>query len=206
MREERETRRLSKADLSEEIIRDARLRLDALQVAVSQTSHPEDAEFTRVLESLVSENEALKHDNAELQNLLADSREDIRALREEVEEQRAAAVPNPDLQPEGLQFYPMRSSVITHGHRPKESWASSSSAPLPLSPTRTDGYLSPRLPATRIRRPSYPLVHVPRTSLNSARKSPSDFGDEKQQVTIVLQTSDFCLIFFFRVKQTKTMR
>lgn len=182
MREERENRRLSKADLSEEIIRDARLRLDALQVAVSQTSHPEDAEFTRVLESLVSENEALKHDNAELQNLLNDSREDIRALREEVEEQRAAAVPNLDAHQEGLQFYPIRSPARTHGHRTKESWASTSSAPLPLSPTRTDGYLSPRLATARIRRPSYPLAHVPRTPLNHTRKSPSDLGDEKHLV------------------------
>jgi hypothetical protein len=180
MREERETRRLSKAELSEEIIRDARLRLDALQLAVSQTSRPEDAEFTRVLESLVSENEALKHDNAELQNLLADSREDIRALREEVEEQRATAFPTPEQ--EGLHFLPMRSAAIAQGHRTKESWASSHSAPLPLSPTRGDGFLSPRLSISRARLPSYSLSHVPRSH---ARRSPSDLGDEKQQVMTV---------------------
>ena len=185
LREERETRRLSKADLSEEIIRDARLRLDALQVAVSQTSHPEDAEFTRILESLVSENEALKHDNAELQNLLMDSREDIRVLKEEVEEQRAAAHPNPEVQQEGLHFFPIRSSAVVHTHRPKESWASSASAPLPLSPTRNDGYLSPRLPISRARPPSYSLSHIPRTSLNHARRTPSDIGDEKPLVRLL---------------------
>jgi hypothetical protein len=50
----------------------------------------EDAEVTKVLESLVADNENLKHDNAELQNLLTDTREDLRALQEEVEEHRAA--------------------------------------------------------------------------------------------------------------------
>lgn len=49
----------------------------------------EDAEVMKVLESLVADNENLKHDNAELQNLLTDTREDVRALQEEVEEHRA---------------------------------------------------------------------------------------------------------------------
>lgn len=49
----------------------------------------EENEVTKVLESLVADNENLKHDNAELQNLLADAREDVRALHEEVEEHRA---------------------------------------------------------------------------------------------------------------------
>ena len=38
------------------------------------------------MESLVADNEALKRDIAELQNLLAESREDVRALREEMED------------------------------------------------------------------------------------------------------------------------
>lgn len=42
-----------------------------------------------MLESLVADNENLKHDNAELQNLLSDAREDVRALQEEVGEHRA---------------------------------------------------------------------------------------------------------------------
>lgn len=45
--------------------------------------------MTKVLESLVADNEALKRDNAELQNLLGEAREDLRALQEEVNEQRA---------------------------------------------------------------------------------------------------------------------
>jgi hypothetical protein len=50
----------------------------------------EDAEVMKVLESLVADNENLKHDNTELQNLLTETREDLRALQEEVEEHRAA--------------------------------------------------------------------------------------------------------------------
>lgn len=37
----------------------------------------------------MADNEALKRDNAELQNLLGEAREDLRVLQEEVEEQRA---------------------------------------------------------------------------------------------------------------------
>lgn len=40
------------------------------------------------MESLVADNEALKRDIAELQNLLVEAREDVRTLREEVEECR----------------------------------------------------------------------------------------------------------------------
>lgn len=45
--------------------------------------------MTNVIESLVDDNEALKRNHAELQNLLAEAREEINALQEEVEEQRA---------------------------------------------------------------------------------------------------------------------
>lgn len=43
-----------------------------------------------MLESLVEDNEALKRDNSELQHFLADSREDLRTLQEELDEQRAS--------------------------------------------------------------------------------------------------------------------
>lgn len=42
-----------------------------------------------MLESLVNDNEGLKRDNAELQSLLAESRDDLHALQQEVEERRA---------------------------------------------------------------------------------------------------------------------
>jgi chromosome segregation ATPase len=50
-------------------------------------------EVTEVMESLVADNEALKRDIAELQNLLAESREDMRTLREEMEEARVHVLP-----------------------------------------------------------------------------------------------------------------
>ena len=49
----------------------------------------ESPEVNRVMESLVADNEALKRDIAELQNLLVESREDARGLREEAEEMKA---------------------------------------------------------------------------------------------------------------------
>lgn len=55
----------------------------------------EETEVTKVLESLVADNENLKHDNAELQNLLTEAREDVHALQEEVEESRAAFLSGP---------------------------------------------------------------------------------------------------------------
>lgn len=42
-------------------------------------------EVTQMMESLVADNEALKRDVAELQNLLTEAREDVRMLQEEVE-------------------------------------------------------------------------------------------------------------------------
>jgi regulator of replication initiation timing len=49
----------------------------------------EQAALTNMLESLVNDNDTLKHDNAELQNLLTESREEIHLLQQEVEERRA---------------------------------------------------------------------------------------------------------------------
>jgi uncharacterized protein YaaN involved in tellurite resistance len=46
-------------------------------------------ETTKILESLVHDNETLKHDNDELQQLLTDSREDFASLQEEFEEYKA---------------------------------------------------------------------------------------------------------------------
>ena len=47
---------------------------------------------TQFMESLVADNEALKRDIAELQNLLTESREDVRILREEIEEAKANGI------------------------------------------------------------------------------------------------------------------
>ncbi|KAG6896187.1 hypothetical protein C0992_009810 [Termitomyces sp. T32_za158] len=56
---------------------------------LGQTALIEQNELTTVLESLVSNNETLKRDNAELQSLLTESREDMHVLQEELEELRA---------------------------------------------------------------------------------------------------------------------
>ena len=49
----------------------------------------EQASLTHVLESLVNDSDTLKHDNAELQSLLAESREETYRLQQEVAEHRA---------------------------------------------------------------------------------------------------------------------
>jgi len=54
----------------------------------------QEDELTKVLESLVNDSETLKRDNAELQRLLTESREDLHALQEEVDEQRANPPPS----------------------------------------------------------------------------------------------------------------
>ncbi|KAH9948736.1 hypothetical protein B0H21DRAFT_210945 [Amylocystis lapponica] len=91
LREDFEMQSLHRRELSEDILKDARQRLEQLQQSkLGHTVMTEDAEVTKVLESLVADNEALKRDNAELQNLLTESREDMHTLQEEVEERRAS--------------------------------------------------------------------------------------------------------------------
>lgn len=104
-----EQRRQHRLELSEEILHEARSRLETLQnyVGTHNIHNPtlaeallfqqlgrnamvEETEVTKVLESLVADNENLKHDNAELQNLLTEAREDVHTLQEEIEENRAA--------------------------------------------------------------------------------------------------------------------
>ncbi|KAI0355320.1 hypothetical protein OH77DRAFT_1424807 [Trametes cingulata] len=95
LREDLNAQRTHRHELSEEILSDARQRLEQLQYhQLGHTSTDQEAEITKVLESLVADNEALKHDNAELQNLLSVSREDLRTLQEELEERRAQDAPS----------------------------------------------------------------------------------------------------------------
>jgi hypothetical protein len=102
-----EERRLHRLESSETLIQDARIRLESLHNSVSNSANlyqfakstaeqigqtaflAEQTELTSVLESLVNDNETLKRDNAELQHLLTESREEIHVLQGEVEEQRA---------------------------------------------------------------------------------------------------------------------
>ena len=50
---------------------------------------PEHDELTNDLESSVNDNEILRGDNAELQHLLTESREDLHGVQERIEEQWA---------------------------------------------------------------------------------------------------------------------
>ncbi|QRV87336.1 hypothetical protein RhiJN_15354 [Ceratobasidium sp. AG-Ba] len=90
LRDEAESIRLSRSEISSDILEDARARL---QMLLSSLGHApitsDDPEITRVLEALVADNEALKRDAAELQNMLTESREDVRTLQEEITEMRA---------------------------------------------------------------------------------------------------------------------
>ncbi|KAF8806110.1 hypothetical protein BYT27DRAFT_7257530 [Phlegmacium glaucopus] len=90
LQESLDEKRLSRLESSENILQDARSRIQSFRNSqVGLTAKAEEDELTNVLETLVNDNEILKGDNAELQHLLAESREDLHALQETLEEQRA---------------------------------------------------------------------------------------------------------------------
>ncbi|KAF8607945.1 hypothetical protein BDV93DRAFT_519931 [Ceratobasidium sp. AG-I] len=90
LREETDSIKLSRSEISSDILEDARARLQMLQSSLGHMLPPsDDPEITRMLEALVADNEALKRDAAELQNMLTESREDARTLQEDINEMRA---------------------------------------------------------------------------------------------------------------------
>ncbi|KAJ3964231.1 hypothetical protein EV361DRAFT_942574 [Lentinula raphanica] len=89
LQDELEQKRLLRMESTESLLQNARSRIEMLHATLGSPSTSESAELTTVLESLVNDNEGLKRDNAELQTLLAESRDDLHALQQEVEEQRA---------------------------------------------------------------------------------------------------------------------
>ncbi|KDN51105.1 hypothetical protein RSAG8_00734, partial [Rhizoctonia solani AG-8 WAC10335] len=89
LRDETDSIKLSRSEISSDILEDARARLQMLHNMLGQTSvASDDPEVMRVLEALVADNEALKRDAAEFQNMLTESREDVRMLQEEIAEMR----------------------------------------------------------------------------------------------------------------------
>ena len=86
LQEALQSKRLTHMQLSDHTLQDARTQIQLMQSG--RLSRNEHEELARVLESLVNDNELVKRDNAELQQLLSDCREDFHALQEEVEEQR----------------------------------------------------------------------------------------------------------------------
>ena len=73
----------------------------------------EQNELTTVLESLVSDNETLKRDNAELQSMLTESREEMHKLQEELEELRARSF---SIISRGKRSSPSRLTTAINGH------------------------------------------------------------------------------------------
>ena len=112
LQNELEEKCLLRMESTESLLKDARSRIQMLHASVSPvleecltslissqiggpSTDTENSELTKVLESLVDNNEGLKRDNAELQSLFAESRDDLYALQQEVEEQRANMSMNP---------------------------------------------------------------------------------------------------------------
>jgi chromosome segregation ATPase len=88
--------RQHRLELSEEVLKDARSRLEMLQhIQLGHSVPADESEVTKILETLVADNEDLKRNNAELQNLLGESREDVHALNKELDELRAVGVAEP---------------------------------------------------------------------------------------------------------------
>ncbi|KAJ7620065.1 hypothetical protein FB45DRAFT_1006753 [Roridomyces roridus] len=174
-----EERREHRLESSESILADARARIEALHRSVGAPLS-EQPELASVLETLVDDNETLKRDNAELQTLLADAREDCRALQEEVEDQRV----NPP---------PPRSGASTPSHL-RQHFHTSSVTSVMLGPSyntdrRTSRRYEPLTPETG-RRPLSPTDSLANsetrwTSFGQARQpSPSIEGEENQDADV----------------------
>ncbi|PFH47125.1 hypothetical protein AMATHDRAFT_7055 [Amanita thiersii Skay4041] len=88
LQESLDSKRAGRLESSESTLQDARTQIQLMHSG-GYLGVAEHDELTRILELLVNDNEGLKRDNAELQKLLADCREDFHVLQEEVEEQRA---------------------------------------------------------------------------------------------------------------------
>ncbi|KAI5117865.1 hypothetical protein M0805_006567 [Coniferiporia weirii] len=144
LHDELEHQKQTRTELSEEILRDARARLQMFQQQLGHTVASDSPEVTQVMESLVADNEALKRDIAELQNLLVEAREDVRLLREEVEETRAGP---------GSSRKVSASARLGHGHT--FSWASSFGqqpiSPVPRSAAQSTQPYEPLTPSTDVR-------------------------------------------------------
>ncbi|KXN84412.1 hypothetical protein AN958_12641 [Leucoagaricus sp. SymC.cos] len=109
LQEALEEKRSHRLESSGTLLQDARSRIESLRETSTFDTMDGYEEVTRMLESLVQDNETLKHDNAELQQLLTDTREDFAALQEEYEEYKA----NPPISLSGTNTPNSR-----HSHRP----------------------------------------------------------------------------------------
>ncbi|KAL0576958.1 hypothetical protein V5O48_005029 [Marasmius crinis-equi] len=93
LQDELQEKRAHRLEASESILQDVRSQIQTLHRTLGDAPAADSTELTRIMESLVDDNEALKKDNTELQTLLAQSRDDMYGLQQELEEQRALGVP-----------------------------------------------------------------------------------------------------------------
>lgn len=130
LQEQLKEERAMRGQTSEEMLREAKQWLTELQHSrVDLTSMEQHDEVMKLLESLVADKEALEKSNAELQELLSDSREALDALKEEAGERLASSPGSGRIPPSfssarrNMPRAPSPSSSMTYG-----------TAPGPLSP------------------------------------------------------------------------
>lgn len=131
LQEQLKEERASRGQASEEMLSEAKQWLTELQHSrVNMTSMEQHDEVTKLLESLVADKEALEKSNAELQDLLSESREALDALQEEAGERLVSSpgggqIPSSlsSTRPRNIPSAPSPSSPMTYG-----------TAPGPLSP------------------------------------------------------------------------
>ncbi|KAG8987492.1 hypothetical protein FRB93_004519 [Tulasnella sp. JGI-2019a] len=201
-------------DFSEVLLKDARARLEGLQDSL-RSGPGEDPEVHRILESLVADNEAIKRDNAELQNLLAELREDLRLAKEDLEErpvERDSRTPSTSPVVASsmarrnqlkLQTHERRTSsatggsgwsvpgaalINTKGHKSHESWASSP-ASTPVHQTAFSKQLSSPLGTTQVSMPTIALTH--RQSISSDGEARLDMTGDRSPGGFSVASSAF---------------
>ncbi|KAH8982398.1 hypothetical protein EDB92DRAFT_1952297 [Lactarius akahatsu] len=131
LREQLKEERAKRGQASEDMLSEAKQWLTELQHSrVNMTSMEQHDEVTKLLESLVADKEALEKSNAELQELLSESREALDALQEEAGERLVSSPgggrissPLSSTRPHNIPRAPSPSSSMTYG-----------TAPGPLSP------------------------------------------------------------------------
>ncbi|XP_006456872.1 hypothetical protein AGABI2DRAFT_188669 [Agaricus bisporus var. bisporus H97] len=133
-----EEKRSHRLESSLSLLQDVRTRIESIREAKQGHAHTMDGyeEITKILESLVQDNETLKHDNDELQQLLSHSREDFASLQEEYEEYKANPVITRSGVPEPSAPLSPPDSLSPHDWRWTHKKAASLKSPSPISPSR----------------------------------------------------------------------
>ncbi|TFY83117.1 hypothetical protein EWM64_g892 [Hericium alpestre] len=150
LQDELEQQRGHRLALSEEIVKDARLRIEELhRTHLGRTLEHEENEVSKILESLIADNETLKKDNSELQRLLFDARENLNTSQEDGGYQRGTTFVEDDIS---------ESSRFLYG-----------TAPGPVSPIASEfalreGFVSSKRSTSTPRRPHLTLPSTPESA------------------------------------------